>query len=56
MAAPCPPCPSCICLAAPGCAQTRTPAPPLSLSDILHEMHQKGELKKALEGCKLADD
>ncbi|KAL4420842.1 hypothetical protein ABPG75_010498 [Micractinium tetrahymenae] len=25
-------------------------------SDILHEMHQKGELKKALEGCKPADD
>lgn len=25
-------------------------------SDILHEMHQKGELKQALEGCKLADD
>jgi len=24
-------------------------------SDILHEMHQKGELKKALEGVKKAE-
>lgn len=36
-------------------ARGSRPPSPLH-SDILHEMHQKGELKKALESCKPADD
>lgn len=47
------------CRASHDCSRTGArllPLASLCCSDILHELHQKGELKQLLEGVKQAED